>query len=311
MLILLVQQPQQAVPVGRIAGGEFRVRGQVEFAADGSALLLSGAEVEVRAGTARLALAGGEARFCGPLKVTVLKGAPGDAPLLFALDSSEAGSFELEYSGATSHTVQTPFFSVAAVPAADGAARKLAVRLAANGDTCVAALAGSLRVREQLGPAEMLIPPGKAMLVPAAGVEKATGAEASACSCGAPPVRAASPAPVSGPAATTETKTTIAAAPLVYQADPRGPASASNPPMKEAEVTLPVVVAGSKPAADAPETAPPAAPAPKPQRLSLGAKLKRFFRALFGGSAQAKGAGARRTSHIRVDRAAARCKAWA
>jgi hypothetical protein len=71
---------QTPVPVGRISGSDFRVRGQVEFASDGSALLLSGTEVEVRGGSALLQVAGGEARFCGPLKLIVLKSARPGAP---------------------------------------------------------------------------------------------------------------------------------------------------------------------------------------------------------------------------------------
>ncbi len=303
---------QTPAPVGRISGGEFRVRGQVEFAPDGAALLLSGAEVDVRAGIARLALPGGEARFCGPVKITVLRSSaerppgssgqvPPPVPTLFAMDS---GALELDYSGSAPDTVQTPFFSVVAVPAAQAAARKLAVRVGSTGDACVAAMAGSLRVREQLGASELLIPPGKAMLIPATGVEKAAPVALGACSCGAqaPVMDAAespsapSPASVSEPKTAVETKTTIAPAPLVYQADPRQAEAVSNSPpkgdpaaagTKELVVTLPVVVAtatGSAPAAAARAEQAPAAPPSAKRRSSFGARLKSFFRALFGGS---------------------------
>jgi hypothetical protein len=290
---------QTPVPVGRISVADFRVRGQVEFAGDGSALLLSGAEVEVRGGAAALSLAGGQARFCGPLKVVVLKSAapsaegqaPEDLPLLFALFSSDSGAIELDYAGAASHTIQTPFFSVATLPLAEPAARKASVRVAVTGELCVAALTGSLRVREQLGTSDLLIPPGKAMSIPESGVDKAAPVEPARCGCnagtgagrGVPQA-----AQLQGHSETSaekkppdETKTTIATAPLVYQAEPRS-AQPSAGPGKEPEVTIPVVTPGPQPAAAAAQPAPPA-PAPKPaQPSSFGSKLKRLFRFLFG-----------------------------
>jgi len=306
---------QTPVPVGGISGSDFRVRGQVEFASDGSALLLSGTEVEVRGGNALLRVAGGQARFCGPLKLIVLKSAPpgaqpdapqaapkpdADMPLLFALFSSDSGAIELDYSGAAAYTVQTPFFSVSTLPMPEPTARKAAVRIGAGGEVCAAAYAGTLRVREQIGTSDLLIPPGKAMLIPAAGVDKAAPVEAALCGCGAagrkaeaPPAETRAPAPLS---ATVEARppsgsdTTIAAAPLVYKTEPRGAPQPAAPP-KEPEVTIPVVMTGPQPAAAASpageqgaankEAAAETRAAPAP-RSGFGSKLKRFFRLLFG-----------------------------
>lgn len=265
----------QTVAVGRIAAGEaradFRVKGQVEFAADGSALLVSGAELEVRSGIVRLAMPDGQARFCGPARATLLKGSEG-GPLLLALES---GGVELEYSSVAANSIQTPFFTVSNLPAAEAAPRRLAVRVAASGETCVAALVGSLRVREQFGPSDLLLPPGKAMEVPTAGVEQARPVESGACGCGASPVPQAILAPSSS---RVESKTTIATAPLVYQADSSDPPRTGT--QAEPVVTLPVIVAGEARSAAAGEPTPPAAK--KKPRSSFGAKLKSFFRALFG-----------------------------
>ncbi len=184
---------QTPVPIGRISGGDSRLRGQLEVANDGTIVLMSGAQVDVRNGAARLVMANGEARFCAPIKASVLKSAAqeaaassGDPALLFAMDS---GTVELEYTGTAAYTVQTPFFSVSTLPFQQPAPRRLAVHVAPGGDTCVAALTGTLRVREQVGPAEMFIPPGRAMFVPAAGVEKATPIPITACNCGTPVVQ--------------------------------------------------------------------------------------------------------------------------
>jgi len=300
---------QTPVPVGRISGSGFRVTGQVEFASDGSALLLSGTEVEVRGGSALLQVAGGEARFCGPLKLIVLKSARPDAPqaapkpdadmpLLFALFSSDSGAIELDYTGAAAYTVQTPFFSVSTLPMAEPTARKAAVRVGAGGEVCAAAYAGTLRAREQIGTSDLLIPPGKAMLVPAAGVDKAMPVEAALCGCSpagrkaeAPPAEKRAPAPVAvekGPPS--ESDTTIAAAPLVYKAAPGAAAQPAAPP-KEPEVTIPVVMTGPQAAGaatpagekSAANRAPPAAEkAAAAARSGFGSKLKRLFRFLFG-----------------------------
>ncbi len=280
-LVLLLQ-----IVVGQISGGEFRVKGQVEFSPAGAATVLSGAEIDVRSGTARLALLSGEARLCGPLKLTVLKGADGDTPLLFALDSTQSGSLELEYSGTESHTFQTPFLAVSNVPGAAGTARHMSLRVSPGGEACIAALAGSVRVREQLTTAEMLIPPGKTMLVPPAGVDKAVPVEASACVCGAPmPASSATASAPASPEPRVETKTTISTAPLVYEAQATAGGAAAGTPSaaREPEVTLPVVVAAPPPEVQA--EAPPAPPSVKPspaRRGGFGAALKRFFRAIFG-----------------------------
>jgi hypothetical protein len=304
---------QTPVPVGRISGSGFRVTGQVEFASDGSALLLSGTEVEVRGGSALLQVAGGEARFCGPLKLIVLKSAPpaaqpgapqaapkpdADMPLLFALFSSDSGAIELDYTGAVAYTVQTPFFSVSTLPMPDPTARKAAVRVGAGGEVCAAAQAGTLRVREQIGTSDLLIPPGKAMLIPAAGVDKATPVEAAWCGCRpagrkaeGPPAETRAPAPVAVvKEPPSESDATIAAAPLVYKAEPGAAAQPAAPP-KEPEVTIPVVMTGPQPAGaptpagekGAANKGPPvvekAAPA---ARSGFGSKLRRLFRFLFG-----------------------------
>lgn len=294
---------QTPVSIGRVTGADFRLRGQVEFLPDGAALLMSGAQLEVRSGTARLAFSGGEARFCGPLRATVLKSAPAanpaaeETPLLFALDS---GAIELDYQGAPAHVIQTPFFTVATLPTVPAEVRKLWVRVGPDGDACVAAVAGSVRIREQFGIAEMMIPPSRAMLIPTAGVEKAQMISAEACSCRgapAPPVQKAV-AEIQDPPATPataptgekpagETRTTIATAPLVFEASEAPP---SGPPAK-AEVTIPVVITANAPppapaetatASAAPTRPPGVQPATQPRRTGFGAKLKNFFRALFG-----------------------------
>ncbi len=310
--VLAAQTP---VPVGRVTGTDFRLRGQVEFLPDGAAMLLSGAQIEVRSGTARLAFTGGEARFCGPLRATVLKSAAaagppaGEAPLLFALDS---GAVELDYQDAPAHVIQTPFFSVATLPAPATEVRKLWVRVGADGDACVAAVAGSVRIREQFGIAEMMIPPSRAMLIPPAGIEKAQMISADACGCQrtqAPPTLKTEAAPPNSPAApaapataptgekpAAETRTTIATAPLVFEASEAPP---SGPPAK-AEVTIPVVVTGSveppaaaADAASSTSTRPPRPPAPQAaaqqRHEGFGTKLKNFFRAILGLKKKPKG----------------------
>ncbi len=292
---------QSPVRVGTISGGDFRLRGQVEFGPDGKAVLISGAQLEVPSGMARLAFAGGEARLCGPLKMAVLKSASlaaehgdtEDLPLLFALDS---GTLEIDYTSASAHAVQTPYFGISTVPSGKQE-RRLAIRVAASGESCIAAVAGSLRVREQVGPAEMMIPPGHAVRIPVAGVEKAEAAGLGECGCApsapAAPVVVSTAAPAPKPAAdpAPQTKTTIATAPLVYSAEdaaaqPKTPKEAP----KEAVVTLPVVRTAPPPERPADAQQPPAAAQPVPaatnapprRSSSFGARIKGFFRALLG-----------------------------
>jgi hypothetical protein len=213
---------------------------------------------------------------------------------------SDSGAIEMDYTGAAAYTVQTPFFSISTLPMPEAVARKAAVRAGAGGEVCAAAYAGTLRVREQIGTSDLLIPPGKAMVIPAAGVEKATPVQAAVCGCGpagrkveGPSAEKRTPAPAS---AAVEEKppsgsdTTIAAAPLVYKAGPRGAVqrAASS---EEPEVTIPVVMTGPQPAGAATpageqgaankEAAADVKAAPA-ARSRFGSKLKRFFRLLFG-----------------------------
>lgn len=243
--------------IGVLTGGEFAIHGSVQFGRDGKPMLVSGSEIEVRSGTVTLALeGGGTVRFCGAMKATVLKG----QGLLLALDT---GAVEME-SGGEADAIETPFYRVT------GAGHS-ALSITPEGRVCVRATAGTVRVSEQFGSGQLVLPPGKAMSLTAdGGVNAAEPVPPESCGCKPQPPVPSPPTPNSSPIPQPPTQTTLAV-PLVFRAEEMPAGKPAEP-----QVTLPVVVSD-------PQAPKPSPKEVRPPKRGFGARLRAFFRAVFVG----------------------------
>src|SRR5262249_42029717 len=121
-----------------------------------TAVVISGSEVTVRSGQARIVLAGGgEIAICGPAHFSLLKS--GDA-VTVALDY---GRVHPTVSGAAQVTVFTPEVVATAV-AINQEERDLTVGLSREGALCAVAAHGAVRIEQQLSGQSVLVPQGGA-----------------------------------------------------------------------------------------------------------------------------------------------------
>jgi hypothetical protein len=169
--------------VGRIEGTTFTASGQVRVAREpghNNTTLLSGSDVVVHEGHARLVLTdGSEVDVCGPAKLSLLK-------------SGGAVTLALDYGrihGRLAPTLPITVFTAlaTATPLSIGSGqRDLVVGLEQQGNLCVNAVLGAVRLEHQLTGERLLAPQGAELTVPATSLNSITTAPG-ICRCDAPP----------------------------------------------------------------------------------------------------------------------------
>jgi hypothetical protein len=143
--------------VGVIDGNSIAVQGPLKVEVAGEevhTILLSGGDVRVKSGSARLDLSeGGQLFICGPAHFSVLKSG---GALTVALES---GTIHARIEGAPALTIYTPQIQARPV-AIGGDAQDLLVGLDAAGAMCVRANSGAVRIEQQLTGQSVLLPQG-------------------------------------------------------------------------------------------------------------------------------------------------------
>jgi len=169
--------------VGRIEGTTFTASGQVRVAREpghNTTTLLSGSEVVVHEGYARLVLTdGSEVDVCGPAKLSLLKS--GGAVTL-ALDY---GRLHGRLAPALPITVFTALATATPVSIASNQ-RDIVVGLEQQGNLCINAVLGAVRLEHQLTGERLLAPQGSELTVPATSLNSISTAPG-ICRCDAPP----------------------------------------------------------------------------------------------------------------------------
>ncbi len=310
--------------VGRIEGQTFTASGQVRVERDPThnrTTLLSGSEVVVHEGNARLVLTdGSEVDVCGPAKISLLKSG---GALTVALDY---GRLHGRLAPSLPITIYTALATATPV-AIGGSQRDIVVGLEPQGELCVNAALGAVRLEHQFTGETVLAPQSAELTVAATSLDSIR-TSPGVCRCDPPPEaviigvtkeaadaakshppqpKAAAPAPIpSGPSAAaarneheqrkTETRLIAVMPPLTFDANSPQP-SAAPPASARPEVVriirevrvLPAVVftgkvaprTGEKAAQHAGTGAAASADAEK-KKPSFGTRLKNFFGRLFG-----------------------------
>ena len=304
--------------VGRIEGDDLAIKGQVSLLREGghsAAELVSGAEVTVRTGLARITLAdGGEVDICGPAQFTVLKSG---GSLTLALNQ---GRVHVRIGSAPIVTIYTAQV-VASLISVGERPRDVTIGVETDGSLRAVAAHGAVRLEHQLTGQSLVVPQSSEVLLPGGQMESLREARGE-CRCEPVFARAAPPAPTpvqvgvlapnAGDAAKTdatkkdppkpaneEPKWTVVMPPLTFDASKPPPALEPRPEtmllVREVRVQPAVVFTGrvEKPPkvkstktqkAKAPEPATSvAAAAEKKSGGGFGSKLRNFFRRLFGG----------------------------
>jgi hypothetical protein len=226
--------PAQQEVIGRLSGDDVSVAGAVRFENENghtTALLASGSDLTLRSGQAKIDLRdGGVVILCGPAHLSILKSG---AAITIALDF---GQVHLQVGATAQITIYTALAIV--TPQAIGdRERDLSVGLDQNGELCVTALSGAMRIEQQLT--------GESVIVPQGGDVEIDGGElrtlrrgSRKCSCDllvsqiGPPkkIEASTPAPPTPPAARAPEPATSATyridLPLTYNAASTNPAPA-------------------------------------------------------------------------------------
>ena len=290
--------------IGRIEGDTFTATGQVSIAQENGrsvTTLLSGSQVTVTAGHARLILTdGGEIDICGPAQLSLLKSG---GAITLALTHGKVHariSAELPLQIYTAMIVATPV-SVGSRP------RDAVVGLDAAGTMCVYPAHGAVRLEHQFSSQRVLVPQFGEVTIPGGQLENLHDAEG-ACRCEIPIAKRESPElpkPLEPPLrAQTQPKPeekktdekevpvyTAVMPPLTFSAEV--PAPPPLPSVRMVRLTRelrlrPLVFTGTveapakaRAAAQKPAPTHTEAAAPQP-KTSFGAKLKNFFRRLFG-----------------------------
>lgn len=316
--VVCAQQPET---VGRIEGTTFTASGQVRVAREpghNTTTLLSGSEVVVHEGHARLILTdGSEVDVCGPAKLSLLKSG---GAVTVALDY---GRLHGRLAPSLPITVLTALATATPVSIASNQ-RDLVVGLEQQGDLCVNAVLGAVRLEHQLTGEKVLAPQGAELTVPASSLNSITTAP-SVCRCDPPPqpvivgvpkeiAEAAASRPKPPPASEPATEPARSAAdpqaqprqeprviavmpPLTFDARNPHPPPPARPEMvriiQEVRIQPATVFRGrveprSKPmpaqkAGTAAKGADAADAAEKEKKPGFGTRLKNFFRRLFGG----------------------------
>jgi hypothetical protein len=332
-LLFLLAKPlfAQSTPdtVGRIEGDDLAVKGQVSLlreAGRGAAELVSGAEVTVRTGLARITLAdGGEVDICGPAHFTVLKSG---GSITLALNQ---GRVHVRLGSTPALSIYTALL-VAEPLSVSGAPRDAVVGVEPDGSIGVNAVHGAVRLEQQLTGQSLVVPQSGEVLL-AGGQFDSMREARGACRC-EPVFARAEPKPKppqigavalnseSGakPAetrkeppkpATEEPTWTVVMPPLTFDANQPPPALEPRPEtillVREVRVQPAVVftgrvekptkLKGSKKQEDVIAAAAPSAEGTKAASVvaeegvpegnkssgGFGAKLRNFFRRLFGG----------------------------
>lgn len=308
-------QDKQEV-VGRIEGDDIAVKGQVTLVRAANprppalwrAELASGSEVTVRTGQARLTLTdGSEIDICGPAQFSVLRS--GDA-ITVALNH---GRLHGRLSPALPLTVYTAQLVVTPI-SISGRPREDVIGLELGGGMCVQAMHGAARVEQQLTGTNIIIPQAGEVALPEGQIESLREAPGS-CRCdvvlvedvpqpSSPRVattsakseseKNAEPKP---PAAAEDPKWTVVMPPLTFDAKSLVPSPAPNPELatliREVRVQPTVVfhgrvesrakpVRGKNSAATGSQVPTDA----KEKKEGVFAKIRGFFRRLFGGKAK-------------------------
>ncbi len=187
--VLRAQGPEV---IGRIEGPAFAARGQVSVSQEGGravTTLLSGSEVTVTAGAARIVLLdGGEIDICGPAQVSLLK-AGGAITLALSYGRIHARvAADLPLTIFTALLVATPV-------SVGGRPRDSTLGLDAAGEMCAYAAHGALRLTHQFSSQSVLVPQyGEVSL--SGGQVEALREAPGACRCDLPVARyEAAPAP--------------------------------------------------------------------------------------------------------------------
>jgi hypothetical protein len=181
------------VIIGRIEGDDLVVKttihGGVEIDA-GPTVVASGSDVTLRSGHALLLLdAGGEISICGPAHFTLLKSAEA---VTLALDY---GRVHPSLDSPETLTIYTPMI-VATPIAISGARRDTTLGLDQNGEMCILAAHGAMRVEPQFSGQGLIVPQGGVVSL-ASGQITSLRSDASSCSCDFPRASVEQPRPSS------------------------------------------------------------------------------------------------------------------
>jgi hypothetical protein len=166
--------------IGRIEGNDVIVttREVVEMN-DEAMVVASGSEVTLRSGNALLLLdTGGEIRICGPAHFTLLMSA---GAVTLALDY---GRVHPSLDAPETLTIYTP--TIIATPVAIlGARRDMTLGLDQNGEMCILAARGAMRLEPQFPGQGLLVPQGSVVSLGGGQIESFR-SDASSCSCDFP-----------------------------------------------------------------------------------------------------------------------------
>ncbi|MGH9816193.1 MAG: hypothetical protein ACRD5F_10955 [Candidatus Acidiferrales bacterium] len=169
--------------VGRIEGQSFTASGQVRVERDPShnrTTLLSGSEVVVHEGHARLVLTdGSEVDVCGPAKISLLKSG---GALTVALDY---GRLHGRLAPSLPITIYTALATATPV-AIGGSQRDIVVGLEAQGELCVHAALGAVRLEHQFTGETVLAPQNAELTVAATSLDSIR-TSPGVCRCDPPP----------------------------------------------------------------------------------------------------------------------------
>jgi len=150
------QEPQGEI-IGTIEGDAIALKGPMSVQVVGNevkTLLRSGVDVRVKAGHARIDLAGGGSiAICGPAHISMLKAANG---LTIALDS---GTIHARIEGHLTLSVFTTQILAKSIAIGDGP-QDLLVGFDTPGLMCVRAGRGAVRLAEQFGSQSVVVPQG-------------------------------------------------------------------------------------------------------------------------------------------------------
>jgi hypothetical protein len=149
--------PVKQEVVGRLSGDDVSVAGAISFENENgrtNALLASGSDLTLRSGQAKVDLPdGGDIILCGPAHLSILKSGPA---ITIALDY---GQVHLQLGAKTQVTVYTPLLIVTPEPIGDRQ-RDVTVGLDRDGELCITALFGAVRLEEQFTAEKSIIPQG-------------------------------------------------------------------------------------------------------------------------------------------------------
>ena len=205
--------------IGRLSGDDVSIKGAATFDVENgssSAVLASGSDVTIRSGKAKITLTeGGEIDICGPAHLSLLKS--GHA-ITLALDY---GRVHPTLNSAVSLNIYTPFY--VATPIGIGQeARDVTVGLDVQGEMCVLADRGAVRLEQQLSGQSMLVPQGGQASLTNGQLDPLTNAHT--CTCDIPvasmPVQIGVPghAPIASAAAAPQPAVPATGAPVTPEA---------------------------------------------------------------------------------------------